>query len=330
VNIEIDKLLVNRSSLTLKMGIAGLPIMQMVTHIPYFDNIIKNKIDSKDKAYNTILENSKLFIKKENVNLVESIKREGIKKPITGYLLNNKVEIYGGHHRAVCAYLLGIKSIPIEFKTLEVFNNKSNIHLLHNAYTEASKTEAIRVGHSYNPVPGLISVRKGVDRIKLLYEDMINCRGDELIDLGCNDGYFGIFFSQHSFKPTFVDKSSAYINIVQTKLKMLELKSDVICSQIFPYMKYQKTQNKHYCVALYLDVFYHTVIEQSLKIALQELESIMSISKKVYFAPGRWDKLKGFSEKSLFEWVLNKNKRLRYIGKDTDGKAYEREIYCIE
>jgi len=28
--------------------------------------------------------------------------------------------------------------------------------------------------------------------------------------------------------------------------------------------------------------------------------------------------------------MLNKNKRLRYIGKDTDGKAYEREIYCIE
>jgi len=328
--INIDKLLINRSDLTLSLGLAGLPIAQMTTHVPYFENI-KKKIYSKNYAYYTILNKSqpeKLTTKNEyNISLFNKIKNEGVDiiNPITGFPLHTKTEIYGGHHRAVCAYLNNIKEIPIEYKNLELFNN-TNAQSIQKAYFEATKTEAIRKGCSYNPVPGLKPIRKGIDRIKMIYEDIVDCRGKELIDLGCNDGYFGIFFGQHAFNITFVERSPAYSNIVKKKLETLNMGAKLYTCSIFDYLK---KYDKKFDVIIYLDVFYHTVVEKGLDYSLKELEKIINIGKKIFIAPGRWDKLQ-LTEKDLFEWVLNKNKRLRYIGRDDDGKNYEREIYCIE
>lgn len=83
----INKLVVNRSTLTCKFKVAGSRLVEMATHYPFFDS---DKIKERwgKFAYNGICEASKQGGQRhtpENVNkLISDIEQNGVQEPIEG------------------------------------------------------------------------------------------------------------------------------------------------------------------------------------------------------------------------------------------------------
>jgi hypothetical protein len=237
-------------------------------------------------------------------------------------------ELHGGHHRAIIAYLLGFDTIKVKPLEWNVFKNK-NIADVVIAYHKVKRSENLRECQSYNPFPGFRPIRAGMDRLRMIYEEIIDCRGNRLGDIGCNDGYFGSFLSQHNFFPIFVDRSKAYLDVVEQKMTCFEDTGyGMLCGDIG---KLMLGKDFMFDVSLYMDVFYHTVLEKGKEEAFKHLDVILSRTKeRVIFAPGRWDKMGGITPNSLFNFIRSHHsiKSIKYLGADHD-KNYHRDIYSI-
>jgi cyclopropane fatty-acyl-phospholipid synthase-like methyltransferase len=164
-----------------------------------------------------------------------------------------------------------------------------------------------------------------------VYKELITSKGDRLGDVGCNDGYFGVLASQHDFNVTFIDRSDAYLNVVREKMSVLNTKHTIINADLDDAVTLVAFK---FDVTLYLDVFYHVVLERNYKEAIRQLDHILARTReKVIFAPGRWDKLAahGCTQASLFEIIRSRypNCKIKYLGRDND-KGYRRDIYCID
>lgn len=336
MNVPIKNLLVNRSSLTRGLGIAGIPLYHLPTHVPVFENYFSNPKFSErfgKLSYNFIQEISKsgggYSEYKDFEHLINTVSK-GIKNPLTGWNLSNKIELKDGHHRAAIAFALGIKSIPIKLWSLDslIYLDDDKIKAIREVYNKVSKTENLKQGYSYNSFPGLRSIRKSLDRIELIYTDIITCRGNKLVDLGCNDGYFGINLLRHDFDVSFVDRSEAYLNVVKAKLHSLNRESKIFCENINTHIFRKEFKAD---VVIYLDVFYHVVLEERLSTAYKYLNRILQVTnERLIFAPGRWDKLEklGCTQKDIFDILVKNSHQIRYLGHDSD-KGYKREIYSI-
>lgn len=338
MNIPVKNLLVNRSWLTRKMGIAGIPAYQMPTHIPVVEYLLHpNKFNGKfgKLSYNaiqTINTGGKGGYSKveEFRSLIDDIKANGIKTSLNGWDLGDKVEIYGGHHRAAIAYASGIKEVPIQFLNLDpILNlNERSLKVIRDTYAIVPQTECLKPGCSYNSFPGLKSIRKSLNRLRFIYSDIITCSGNNLVDLGCNDGYFGIALSTHDFDVTFVDRKNVYLNVVVSKAQQLQQCINKFCGTVEDFV-FQKKFNTD--VIIYMDVFYHTVLEKGLDVAYKQLQRILDCTnERLIFAPGRWDKLEklGCTQKDLYEMLVKNSRQIKYLGHDFD-KGYHREIYSI-
>lgn len=338
MNVPVKNLVVNRSWLTRMMGMAGIPVIQMPTHIPVVEYFLHpNKFNAKfgKLSYNaiqTINTGGKGGYDKVDdfKNLVKDIKANGIKTSLNGWDLGDKIELYGGHHRAAIAYALGIEQAPIHLLPLDPMIKlpRSKLATVRNAYDKVSKTESLKPGYSYNSFPSLKSIRKSLDRLKIIYADIIDCSGNNLTDLGCNDGFFGVTLSCHDFDVTFVDRSKAYLDVVREKLcalnRNIRIFHDNISNNIL-----RKDFNPD--VVIYMDVYYHTVLENGLNEANKQLQRILNCTnERLIFAPGRWDKLEklGCTQKDLFEMLVKNSRQIKYLGHDFD-KGYRREIYSI-
>jgi len=324
MNVSVDKLLVNRSSLTRTYRTAGAPLTQMHTHIPIIDMGARSSF--KQSTYN-LIRKPKGHTPESLKALIESIKLYGIREPIDAWEIGDGYyEIYGGHHRAVIAHILGIKEIPVKIKPFSAYHYMSSIDIeyIKQLYSNVCKTESLKTGQSYNYFPGLYSIRKSVDRLTKIYRDIITCSGNRLIDLGCNDGYFGVGLSLHDFDITFVDRSLPYLKVAEAKMKAIKQSSRLIHDSLGRF-------DSTFDVSIYLDVFYHTILEKGVETAYWHLQSIINnTNERLIFAPGRWDKLEkaGCSQKHLFNILQKRAKQIRYLGKDTDD-GYGREIYSI-
>jgi hypothetical protein len=336
--IDVSKLVINRSVLTRAFRMAGLPVSQMYTHLPavesWLDRPKSFHRDFKTLAYNNIQESPIGSTGGHQTSqkfgaLVEDVQKQGIQEPLTGWALDNErtVEIHGGHHRAVIAYALGKKVVPVRLKPFRVFDTMSPklLQSIRKVYERVPATESLRKGWSYNPFPGMTCHRSDPWRLEAVYADIISCSGNQLVDLGCNDGYFGSTLSVHDFEVTFVDTSDAYLNVVRATMKALGLDRPVLRMNVDGVM----AGRSWYDVTLYTDVFYHTVLTKGTNHALKQLSNVIDrTQERLIFSPGRWDKLNraGCTQSKVFEVLQRKAKQIRYLGRDKD-RNYGREIY---
>lgn len=331
---QVKELLVNRSELTRSFGLNGLPIYQMTTHMPLMlDYLNRSPLRFGRVPYNNIcitsLNKKGGYTNEESFReLLNSFKYEGIKNSIIGYELHSSIEIIGGHHRAVFVAAQDINSfIDIKLKSLDILDRKEiDFSKIYKAYDKVSDVEKIRKGLCYNSLPGRESIRNSIDRFKMIYEEIISCKGNHIADMGCNDGYFGINLMGHAFDVLFVDKSKAYLDVVDSKLSVLETRAEVLNKDI------GKLEGESmFDITLYIDVFYHDVLERGSKKAIERLSNLIRNTKeKFIFSPGRWDKLESNNVTALmlYDLILSLNKRIKFLGRDRDW-GYGRELYSI-
>ncbi len=338
--VPIDSLLCNRYPLARKIGFAGFPIMQMVTHVPSCQRILSGEnVTWKELGYAYI----KRFTQSRVGNLAVSdlreflsdIKRRGVQEPITAWKLHKKYELFGGHHRVVATKLSGQDRIYIDTKPLDPIEDVEDSSSVRQAYSAVRRKRklGLGVGRSYNPVPGLEPIRQGLDRLRMVYEELIMVRGASLLDIGCNDGYFGIALSSHDFSVVFLDRSDRYLDVVRAKSSLLETaeRHTFVSADASDFLRGVKLGE--YNAMLYMDVFYHTAMEKGIDVAIADFRLALKLaSERLIFAPGRWDKLVplGFTEARMIEIVVDQTgRRIKYLGRDNDGPKYNRQIYVI-
>lgn len=336
MKVHVKNLLVNRSELTRKYKIAGSPVLQMATHVPVVDDCPRPSFETS--AYNLIRLASEskgnYYAYASLDNLCNDIKQNGVRESVTGWDLGDGVyELYGGHHRAIMAHFAGIETIDLTLKPLSLTDTVlgRGAKTVKAFYDKVPQSESLRAGHSYNPCPGFVSIRPTAElRLQMIYKAIIDCSGDTLIDLGCNDGYFGTALSLHDFDVTFVDRSQAYLDVVAVKMTVIGKKCNIYHADIDGFFSDHKYMSAS--VILYTDVFYHMVVEKGKQAAIDQLRQVINrTSERLIFAPGRWDKLEkhGVTQKLVYDELAKRAKRIRYLGCDKD-KNYGREIYCVE
>lgn len=340
MKVAIDKMLVNRSPITRAYGVCGSPVLQMYTHNPFLSDCAENhKIESRfgRLPYNSIQEASTggggygYYGKLRK--LVDSIASSGVTEPLTGWSLDGDsiFELHGGHHRAVIAHALGYRILEVVPKAFDRLSTllPNQIDPIRKTYYHVYEKENLSPGRSYNPFPGLKAIRPSAEgRLHKVYRSIIECKGNRLLDLGCNDGYFGVNLSCHDFDVTFVDRSVPYLSVVIEKMRAIGNKGIYLDYDIDQYLK---TEKGKFDVVVYLDVFYHTVLEKGISIAYDHLRSIVDKTEEcLLFSPGRWDKMEsaGCPQKDVFDILKAKAKKIRFLGKDNDP-GYQRELYAI-
>jgi SAM-dependent methyltransferase len=323
----------------------------MGTHYPFFKACVDDNGASLSKrwgklAYNLIRNAGKgggygQF--DELKGLIDSIDKLGVRLPITGWALDDMsaIEMFGGHHRAAIAAALGHVEIEIELLPLDIYHRIVSGEVQHisvaqmqkvtAAYRSVSKTESLKPGQSYNPSPGFDPIRPtSQGRLETIYRDIISCRGDRLLDLGCNDGFFGTALAMHDFHVTFVDRSKAYLSVVHAKMQAIEKTADIQHFDIDLFFK-KLSVGKFFDVTLYLDVFYHAVLEKGVDAAMNQLNNIIHRTReRLIISPGRWDKLEaaGCTESMVYNMLKKNARQIRYLGTDNDP-GYNRDIYSV-
>jgi hypothetical protein len=338
VDLHVDphRLRVNRSELMLKARMAGLPLREMWTHLVPADRFLRtgSKL-AKGSGYARVCrmsegggqfkENGDGFLK-----VLASVQKHGVREAIVVYDLGDgEAEIYGGHHRAVAALLTGTK-LPAVYRHLDPIwrVDKTRLDAARRAYkaVENSPDERLAAGRSYNPFPGRKCIRRSSDRLRMLYRAVIDVPGDTVLDAGCNDGYFGVALSDHGFRPTFLDRSEAYLDVVRAKLEAVG--RDAVVGN----MSIRDSVLDSFSVVLYTDVFYHTATKESLEAGLDDWRYLMNLTDhRMIFCPGRWDRLGrvGFTEEMLWTEAQSMGFRIRYLGRDSDP-GYQRPLFCLE
>jgi 2-polyprenyl-3-methyl-5-hydroxy-6-metoxy-1,4-benzoquinol methylase len=340
MKVAIEKMVVNRSSLTREFGIAGIPVLQMYTHAPFLIDCKNEREVYKSQfgtlPYNTIQKASKRggHTTFESLDcLVNDIAKSGVKESLDGWPLcsHNIFELYGGHHRAIIAWGLGFRHLECRPKSFDIYSYmpREGIESIRKVYNTVYDHEVLRKGFSYNPFPGFKSIRPTADwRLQKIYQQIISCRGDKLLDLGCNDGYFGVGLMPHDFDITFVDRSPFYMKVVEEKVKALKRKA---CFSVIEIGDFLTSTNKEFNVTIYMDVFYHTILESGIDTAVKHLNSIIDkTSECLIISPGRWDKLyaKGMTKSKFFDLLKRNSRVIRYLGKDND-LGYQRELFAV-
>ena len=331
------RLRVNRSFLTVRAGLAGLPLHEMWTHMLAAERyaVTKHKLP-KCSSYDKLCTMSDSGGRahqggKALFAVLDSVKKHGVKEPISVYVLGqDEYEIYGGHHRAIAA-LLNHKPLPFVCRSIDPVCRSPGERFgdVRRAYAEVESHERLAKGRSYNPCPGRKAIRCGRDRLQMMYRALVDVPGTQLLDAGCNDGYFGVALSDHGFLPTFLDQSGPYLDVVKAKAKACGIKAKFIHGTIAAISPLSLTR---FTVVLYTDVFYHAATKQSLDAALQDWRKLLRMTThRMIFCPGRWDKLTkaGFTEELMWEEAQDAGFRVRYLGCDEDLK-YQRPLFCLE
>ena len=332
IDVSAEQLLVNRSTFTLRMGVAGLPLTQFWTHMLAAHRVRQGEKLPSGSGYDMVCRASAHSADhiggKKIKALMASVKKSGFKEDAVAYPLGQGLyELYGGHHRAVVAAVLG-KSLPLLLRCLNPLDSGSvSLSGVMTAYKKVRQVEKLGERTTYNALRGHRSVRASIDRLRMIYRAVIDCRGHSVLDVGCNDGYFGVALGAHAFDPTFVEAVPAYCGVVRAKLSAADINGKIINSDFDTFKP-----KGHYTVVLYTDVFYHTVRRKGLKKARAQFRKVCSLAtERVIFAPGRWDKLLpyGYTEAMMWGDVRAMRKRIRLLGID-DDPHYGREIFCLE
>jgi hypothetical protein len=319
----------------------------MYTHVPVFLDALQDSLKMRRRwggyEYNRVVQTTTkgggYKTAEEFQKFVNDVKMHGIKVPLTGWMIgkppNFAVELLGGHHRALVAALRGEDTVPFQPLPFDAMK-ECDIGPVRAAYNKVRQTENLQADQCYNYFPGMSPIRLGQDRLLMIYREIIDCPGNTLADLGCNDGYFGVELSRKDFNVTFVDRSVAYLEVVSAKIGMINTKATHPSSAAIysgDIIKFLSRKFTTFDVVLYLDVFYHTALDKGKEAAYAELHKIIEHTKdRLIFAPGRWDRLesKGIKQADLFRFIAmnNRIRRIKYLGRDSD-KGYGRDIFSI-
>lgn len=327
VQLSTSQLLTNRSDFMVDLGVAGVPVSQLWPHMTGIQHLILNGTLPDGSAYASVCSQSPHSKSKASgdkfLALYTSVCKDGVKEPLKVYDIGGGLyELVGGHHRAVCAHLAG-KSVPVVLKEFDPLKRIKVPKALHAAYADVEKHENLAKGMSYNPFPGRRHVRSDL-RLPMIYRAIVDSRGTTMLDVGCNDGYFGVTFASHAFGVTLIDPSNAYIRVVNEKLAALDLKALTIQTTIrdFPQTRYD--------VVLYTDVFYHVAI-RSLDAALEDWRRLLWMTRdRMIFSPGNKNKLQkcGFTEKIMWDEARKAGFSIRMLGFDED-RNYGRPLFLL-
>lgn len=327
------RLLTNRSTLTARFGLAGLPVPELWPHViaaeRYWDD---KELLPAGSGYEMLCGASTSGGQshtggRDFFAVIDSLRDDHVREAIDVYDLGEGwYELFGGHHRAVAAYVAN-QNVPIKPDlAFEPVSQLKDVAAIERAYAAVEKLENLPAGRSYNTFKGRTSFRGSIDRLKMIYRAIVSAYGPSVLDAGCNDGYFGCALSAHGFQPEFIDMSGAYCDVVRAKLKALKVDANVHNCTITDY-----TIPKQYTIVLYTDVFYHTATKVSIDAAMLDFEKLLRATRRaMVFSPGRWDKLRkaGFTELRMMETAMRLGFRIRYLGRDSDP-GYWRELYLI-
>ena len=334
MEVAIRDVLVERNDGAILSGYAGCPVYQAYPFAVMAERILGayqspddtgffqrhwKQLNGRDEKYR---------------NLMRDIVMNGILYGIEGHRLARKFEVRNGRHRVAIAYALGMKTIPVaEEMPLDPLDKPGlALTLIHNAYRQLilhGKRELDPESYSYNALRGRKSTRASIDRLRLIYENIITARGRTLLDLGCADGYFGVSLCYRAFEPTFVDRDPFWLDIVKAKLTVLDEDYPLIGKDAVEYSK----DMPHFAVVICIDVFDQIIRKHGLDESVQFLLRLIEHSEDfTIFSPGKWPRVvgHGFDQRKMLEVIRLSGKRLRYIGRDNDDReAYGRELYCI-
>lgn len=343
--VPVSRLLTHRDSFTRACGFAGIPVSQMWLLLPLVQRIL-NGIDEPrptDTFYRAAVEQAKTgggggHTYEELRELALDIKQNGIREPVTGWRVGSRVELLGGHHRACIAHVLGIPTLAIKMYSLDLATefgcSQEGVKAAYGAVRAAEK--GLPAGMTYLPVLGCRSIRSGWDRLSLLYDELISLKGYTVLDAGCNDGFFGANLLLHNFSVRFLDYSAALINVAKARCEALRSVPTLAAWKGKAYFDVQsiqgflQTNTSRYDAIIFMDVLQHIAYHSGATVALDTLSGLLKcMNERMILAPGRKDMLDdaGVTERALFERL--KGYRLRYLGKDSDGSNYGREIYVV-
>jgi len=225
-------------------------------------------------------------------NLLESIKKEGIKNPITITGIDRKIIIDGNHRSSICLFL-GIKP---KIKEIPV-----------NKYLNKTIKNKIRYGTNEKNIPYQSIYYKGKELIKGRRDDLIkrinhiDVKGKEVVDIGCNYGTSCFLALERGAKKVIgydIDynliKSATKINNlfgykaefeVKDFSKIQEVKGDVaFCFSVDKHIKNNKNllRNLKNFKEVYFETHQHSPIPENIKKASEQQFLIKLGSRKLY------------------------------------------------
>ncbi|RCX16953.1 uncharacterized protein DUF1698 [Fontibacillus phaseoli] len=173
------------------------------------------------------------------------------------YRTPGRFNIHDGHHRASFLYCSGLRRLPVRM-TKPDYERWLNDHAL--LETEATITGQHRKLF-YTPIlhPHFYNVRCERDEVYktrldyiLEYIGLLNLRDKNVLDIGCNIGYYSRHFTREGAKVTGIEPDSYHFELLK-KLNLLERTPFELITE--PMERSQL--NKEYEIGLLLTVFYH-------------------------------------------------------------------------
>jgi hypothetical protein len=340
IKVATNSALTHRDGPTLVAGVAGIPISNYALLMAIFSRISRGG-SGQSAVYDSVC---KKYGSKRTSNVLAplfiDIKKNGIKQPVTGYQLNSRVELLGGHHRAAIASVLNISELPINLLSLDVLKNfKCDLAPIKKSYEALQDSTTLGRNRSYNPLEGLLASREGYDRLKYVYQEVINVKGKSLLDVGCSDGFFGAFMTTRCFDVTFLDSFAPCLAVCRSKIAAIQSKypavANFVNAELAPWLE---TIQEKYSVVLALDVLQHVAFAavksgQAVGVLAACLDKLIGITEeKLVVSMGSWDALHkhGISDTVLYDAAQKNNWRLKFIGCPDDVGAYGgRELYVL-
>jgi len=341
ISVNPSSVFAYRNPDSMRLGVAGIPLHELVpTSVMAARSLAGIVVDSQSLIHDFLQSHPQKGLIVDKLNeLVMDIKSKGVLNAITGYKFTSGFEVTDGTHRTASACMLGLDKIPAINLPIDPFTVIPPA--VEVAYDKA-RTK-LNFPNVYNPLGSYPSRRQGWNRLSIIYDEIAQLHGQNLLELGCFDGFFGTFLSTRCFDVTFVDVCDVAIDLVKAKMDYLLTNPIPGFPSQRPDSKYNfvlgdapewlETTDQMFDVIICTDAFYHMFgAGQADKADAILGNCLKHCCGKMLFCPGPWPALnsKGWNETRMWNVIRNHGKTIRYLGAPPDRKSYEgRELYCI-
>lgn len=254
--------------------------------------------------------------------------------PLIGTRLASKVELHDGHHRVCALDALGQKSVSIELSELVdplKTAGPADLAGLRELYRKVESVTCLPPGMTYNPFPGVEKSIRGNSRLPMVYEAIISSTGNTLVDLGCNDGYFGTSLYARWFQVTMVEKQRELFEVAQRRAQLVKGSIPIKVSNGDVIKFVNSCSEGSYDVVLLLDVLQHVLREQGSDCGIWFFAQAMHLAADRMIFSTEWNEASsfGFTRRKFVELASSNGMRIEYLGRDRDPSPYGRELFAL-